>query len=378
MNYERSDVLWRSYGETPSSRLIGQPIAEPSSSHLLIGAIFLIQHLNIFGSHVYCAILPTYPTFASTLSSTLTLVWSIFTIVMHMTRTVRLCHPRGSPGLLKGTFVASPHNRAFAWRNPLSRKKTLARTFSISSSASHPWESGRESPELRRRANWHSYIRACVDEHNNNKWGFLIYRCDYSSEDAWAKFMSIYQWNMREALEVLKATDLLPSLEWTVKEDRKTLDQASVDQVREIFKSWVEGDEAKEELRDAPHPGPSRYVRYTYCVHVDADAIDSVVNRAPQPPKSDHKNIGYVNLVRLRPSDMIPYGGLPIDPEDEEHDKDEGDDNFVKVGLSSLDPERYGTLESAYFWDLMTRYRRKEDVVLANEPSLPTFPYLMV
>lgn len=84
-----------------------------------------------------------------------------------------------------------------------------------------------------------------------------------------------------DALDFYKVVDLEASLDLTVKQDRDTLDGASVDQVRDIFTSWVQGEEAKEELCDAPSEGPFSYVSYTYCVHVDADVIDSVVNRVP-------------------------------------------------------------------------------------------------
>ncbi|OCK72872.1 hypothetical protein K432DRAFT_387656 [Lepidopterella palustris CBS 459.81] len=292
-----------------------------------------------------------------------------------MSGTVHRCYlgAKCSSRLLKATSAISTCNPAYASKNPFSRKKTLAYPFSMSSSASQapggPWEPKsdvdyQKIPRLPLPADPMGTIRACIHDHMNKKWGFLIYRCDYSSDDAWAKFISTVQLQMREGLELLRATDLVPTLEMTVKEDRETLDGASVDQVREIFKSWVQGNEAKEELRDAPYPGPFQYVRYTYCVHVDADALDSIVNRAPQLPKRDYKRIGYVNLVQLCARDMIPYSDpSDVDPEEEEHDEDEGDENFVKVPLDCLDPERYAQLFNAATFDRMRRYRRKEDGV---------------
>jgi hypothetical protein len=46
---------------------------------------------------------------------------------------------------------------------------------------------------------------------------------------------------MQHRLEVLKAPDLLTLLDMTVQEGRATLDGASVDTVRDVFKAWVEG-----------------------------------------------------------------------------------------------------------------------------------------
>jgi hypothetical protein len=195
------------------------------------------------------------------------------------------------------------------------RNKERNRTFSTSSSANQAltWLERNEVDivELHEPGNGLPKLRSCLRDHKNTKWGFLIYRCDYRSDDSWAKSMSTYRWNVYRSLEYGKATDLRSSLKFTVKEDRKTLDGADVDRVREIFQDWTRGDEAKEELRYAPYNGPFCYVRYTYCVHVDANAVDSVVNRAPQPPIPDHGYIGYVNLVRLRLEDAYDCGLRP-------------------------------------------------------------------
>ncbi|KAF2802880.1 uncharacterized protein BDZ99DRAFT_468564 [Mytilinidion resinicola] len=189
---------------------------------------------------------------------------------------------------------------------------------------------------------------------------------------------------MQHGLEVLKAPDLLSSMNMTVQEDRATLDGASVDTVRDVFKAWVEGDEAKEELSEAPYPGPFWYARYTYCVHVDAAALESVARAAledakrqeavaqraeaagrpvPQLRSRDVGRIGFVNLVRLRLRNVVDDTGPEVDPEDEEHDEDEGDENAVRIPLVSLDPERYAELFSHATFDGLRSHRRKGDGV---------------
>lgn len=67
-------------------------------------------------------------------------------------------------------------------------------------------------------------MRPCIRDHKVRKWSFLIYRCDYASEEAWKEFISIVYWNMKVALELLKATDLEGSLDMTTKEDGETLE----------------------------------------------------------------------------------------------------------------------------------------------------------
>ena len=39
---------------------------------------------------------------------------------------------------------------------------------------------------------------------------------------------------------------------------------------------------------------------YSYCIQLDAAALNSVVNAAPKPPEPDLEGIGYVNLIDPR------------------------------------------------------------------------------
>jgi hypothetical protein len=171
--------------------------------------------------------------------------------------------------------------------------------------------------------------------------------------------MTTLHWNMTHALSLLKATDLAASLDMRVQSDQAALDGASVDYVRDAFKAWVDGTEAKEELKDAPIDwGCADYPRYKCCVHVDADAVDSVVKRAPQPPKFDRDQVGYVNLVRLDMRQVTDDGVHEEEEEEEEDDDDDGgDENVIKAPVSRLfGPERYGQLYDPEAFYRMRRY----------------------
>jgi hypothetical protein len=258
--------------------------------------------------------------------------------------------------------------------------------MSSRTSQDRPPQSGVDSqpPPLPIPADPVGTIRASLHDHKLKKWGLLLYRCDYSSDEAWTSLLATVHAEMQLGLEVLKAPDLLSSLDMTVQEDCATLDGASVNTVRDVFKAWVEGDEAKEELSEAPYPGPFWYARYTYCVHIDAAAVESVARAAvehakrqeavgqraeaagrpvPQLRSRDLGRIGFVNLVRLRPRDVVDDTGPKVDPEDEEHDEDEGDENAVRIPLVSLDPEMYAQLFRPAAFDVLRRHRRKGDGV---------------
>jgi hypothetical protein len=83
----------------------------------------------------------------------------------------------------------------------------------------------------------------------------------------------------------------------------------------------VGSDEARAEINDEPC-GAFTYPRHTYCVHVDADVLDSVINRAPQLPSWDPRKIAYVNLVQLRHEDFAERLGLPVQ-ETTNHDEED-------------------------------------------------------
>jgi hypothetical protein len=203
-----------------------------------------------------------------------------------------------------------------------------------------------------------------IQQDRHKKWGFLIYRCDYSSDELWNKFLSNVRHKTEQHLKTLKAEDLRDTLEMTVKEDRQTLDGATADQVRNIFNQWVQSDEAKAENNNTPYEALFQFPRYKYCVYVDADAIDSVVRRAPQPPEFDFDEIGYVNLVRLVHEDYIEgISGNLSDYDDYEDDEEDFTKmNDVKVPLCYTYAESYGSLDNDATWTRYVQNRREDDV----------------
>ena len=86
------------------------------------------------------------------------------------------------------------------------------------------------------------------------KWGFVIYRGTYADDSLWLKALALLKSN---AYELLRSFDidvklnhpdnstpgceelLGPDLQWTVIEDRATLDGATKDAVRARFREWA-------------------------------------------------------------------------------------------------------------------------------------------
>lgn len=263
------------------------------------------------------------------------------------------------------TLLTSVHRPRYAQNTSFGKVSTSFLQIKMSSGAHQgriPWE---ELPEKDGKKYYPfggplGEIRETIQRLKHKKWGLLIYRCDYVSDETWTKFVSNVRHEMDECFRILRADDLQETFELTTKADRQRLDGASVDQVRDIFKEWVQSDEAKAENNNQAHP-TFQFPRYTFCVHVDAGVLDSVVNRAPQPPAFDARQIAYVNLVQLR-HESSDEGGAQLYGDADEFDGNGGDENFVKVPLGYIGPESYNSLYDLSTFERYARYRRDDDV----------------
>jgi hypothetical protein len=192
---------------------------------------------------------------------------------------------------------------------------------------------------------------------NALKWGFIIYRCDYQSDDAWKEFIDGWTAIVKQKLrESYKDSDkLLQTMELTVRDDR-SLDSASIEKVGMLHAAWAESDEIMAEQMEAGRTGTPSLARYSYCVHVDTASLNSCLKyfSLSQNQKdafylsTQDPAIGiaaYVNLV------CTPYP-RPInqDETDEEEGSDYSDDApvSIKVHLPNVLPEVYGYVEALY------------------------------
>ncbi|TIA29621.1 ATP-utilizing phosphoenolpyruvate carboxykinase [Aureobasidium pullulans] len=163
-----------------------------------------------------------------------------------------------------------------------------------------------------------------LGEMRHVKWGFIFYRCTYSDESSWQRFMNIVR--HRAELDIHETGGgtkaITSSLEISSFEDGSKFEGATIDQIREHFENWV-CDSSRSILQEqGPDANPYPTARYTYPIHVDAEAMYSVVESAPQPPARDKDGIGYVNLINSywRPQE-------PSSQCDEElHERDGNDD----------------------------------------------------
>ncbi|KAG8169242.1 hypothetical protein KVR01_001991 [Diaporthe batatas] len=121
------------------------------------------------------------------------------------------------------------------------------------------------------------------------KWGFIIYRCDYSDDALFDRFVA-YLRDQAEDYHRLSHQDRTTGLylQWTVVQDRKALDGATKDQARQRFVEWRDGLSVGRDGPGADHRVTPYLPRFEYCVHVGRDSLDSLIahEEAPQAGKS--------------------------------------------------------------------------------------------
>jgi hypothetical protein len=180
-------------------------------------------------------------------------------------------------------------------------------------------------------------IERQLQQDNHQIWGFVIYRCTYESETEWAEFMDRLNFYIEETLRFDNALDMKSSLDYRVFEDVERLDKAHPSAIREIFSQWAETAPQREQ---GAGKFAMRSQRYDYCLHVDQEALVSVI-RGPAPP-ADNWGGGFVNLVCKR-----VWGGMR--PEYTEG-REERDACWIRISCRGLIATWYNLFRPQGSW----------------------------
>jgi len=218
-------------------------------------------------------------------------------------------------------------------------------------------------------------ISRALDQAGQKIWGFVVYRCTYEDDNAWERFKTIANARVQQETELSDALDIINSLTFKYFDNRSAFNGASKDHVREHFKHWCASDEAKAEHGDAFRDQETMLFsspRYTYCIHVDAEALQSVMN-GPQPPDVDFDGHGRVNIVdvgwEMPDWETYDYEGDgyergEIDRTDEGEEPVEGvrlyDVGWMKMGMQSMGVPAFAYLTNPGLW--MGAYKRPPEV----------------
>lgn len=143
------------------------------------------------------------------------------------------------------------------------------------------------------------FLMERLDAMGHEKWGWVIYRTDYNDDEAWVKFKDIIETESRDHLMSCgDAPGLDERLEWVFIEDRMTLDGATIEQLRALFKPWAD-EAAKGELPSADDftKDIGRNARYDYFIRADGEAIQSVIEDKLHRGKPDSDVVGHVDFA---------------------------------------------------------------------------------
>lgn len=192
------------------------------------------------------------------------------------------------------------------------------------------------------------------------KLGFLIYRCDYRDDSVWEYLIRRWSDIVNTSLTKSGLRDLINNLEWEIKEDRATLDGATVEDIRKIFTAWTKSKETVTERQAAIKIGAAGSPRHFYCVHVDAKALDSCLayDKVPEDDQGQFWHgkrdpaLGHGPYVTIVQKDLeLEIRRYPEDGDGEEAGEDDEEDldevTSVKVHWESAVPHFYFSLNQA-------------------------------
>lgn len=219
-------------------------------------------------------------------------------------------------------------------------------------------------------------------------WGFVVYRCTYTSDSAWESCIQRINASIQRAMDLYNGRDLLEEgcFKLTVIADASMFDRATTQAVRRHFTEWCartvyEEQGPREEIesrrQEAP-PWDSRLpLRYRFCIQVDEASLQSLI--------SDEGD-GWVKLIKgdwesreatrqrqkqheTGPNEVaaLDDGEFTDDEDDEVYPAIEGcteeDVGWMKVQLQSFMPDFYVNLRDPNAWHI--EYRRPPDVATA-------------
>lgn len=130
------------------------------------------------------------------------------------------------------------------------------------------------TPDRETNLNNADSIERQLQEDGHQIWGWVIYRSTYKSDEEWAEFMRRLRYHIEDTLRFVNALDMQQSLNYQVFEDRDQFDKMHPSAVLEHFTQWVAT--APQEQGEGKHM--TRSQRYNYCLHVNQEALKSVID----------------------------------------------------------------------------------------------------
>ncbi|KAH9999576.1 hypothetical protein F4779DRAFT_622703 [Xylariaceae sp. FL0662B] len=179
-------------------------------------------------------------------------------------------------------------------------------------------------------------LRRSLERSQHDKWGFLIYRTTYASDELWTRYLAHLETEIQEALDFYEQhvdvqAAIRPGQRWTVVEDPATLGAASKADVRVRFRDWVAGRSVARDGPGADYAFLEQLVpRYRFCLMVDAACLESFERGVRSGGGDGGAANGakpYILLIDAQFEDGGDHSGQPAgDDQREGLDEDEDED----------------------------------------------------
>lgn len=177
-----------------------------------------------------------------------------------------------------------------------------------------------------------SAIRSSLEKYKLKQWGFVIFRCTYSSQEKWDKFVTLIKEHAYDYFEWRGMEDLYDSMAWTIIEDPETLDGASIVEMSRKFGEWVER-EGRQEMQGSIFTDTWVYCpRYSFFMHVDEESLESVVDDEKAREESGYFcTIVREDMVLAGEREREAQGNREWEIQDAEDAEDEEDEELLDL-----------------------------------------------
>ncbi|KAI0907581.1 hypothetical protein F4823DRAFT_626205 [Ustulina deusta] len=298
-----------------------------------------------------------------------------------------------SPGLcradrlhtLRCTHLSRRHVSGMATDNLRQLEALMSRLDRDRAALQQPADVSRRTPNtIYTQFNEADKIERHLRADGHRIWGFVVYRCTYSSDPAWESCIQRINASVQEAMDLYNGHDLLQDgcFKLTVIADASMLDGASTQAVRRHFREWCtravhEEQGSQEEIRSRKHESsPCDWgwpVRYGFCIQIDEASMRSVISeegerwvnlikrdwepreatRQQQQQQQQHET-GPTRVVESPGEHGDDEGEFIDDEDEEEYPAIEGctdhDVGWMKVQLVGLMPDFYTGLRDPDLW----------------------------
>jgi len=171
--------------------------------------------------------------------------------------------------------------------------------ISLSSSSPARMIDSKRTPSIPFNHNEGDVIEKNMLDDGFRTWGLVIYRCTYKSDTDWKEFMRRFLYHVRETLEYYDGLDMLDLFVPTVMDDKTRFDGVTPSIVRDYFNQWARTACETEQGVPFDRAQWANTARYKYCIMVDEEALQSVLDIPPEDVEG-YNNTGFVVLVNGR------------------------------------------------------------------------------